>query len=199
MKPIDLSGKQFGKLLVLSRSEYSKTAHAYLWNCQCECGNIVKVSGNNLKNGHTKSCGCLKIKKQKTHELSDTRLYNIFYNMKSRCYNTKNPYFYNYGGRGITICNEWLNDFTAFYNWAITNRYKDNLQIDRIDVNGNYEPTNCRWVTIIQNSNNKRTNRYETYMGETHTIAEWAKILGINKSTLYNRLTRHSFVEAINM
>lgn len=199
MQAIDLTGKKFGKLTVLKKLNYSKSGHSYYWECKCECGKIIKVSANNLKSNHTKSCGCYKSEKAQTHKHSKTRLYNIYYNMKSRCYNTKNPYYYNYGGRGVIICDEWLNDFETFYNWAMNNSYKENLTIDRIDVNGNYEPNNCRWITIRENSNNKRNNHFETYNGETHTIAEWARILGINNSTLNNRLTRHSFIEAINM
>ena len=196
-KFIDLTGKHFGYLTVLKKCEYSKTSHTYLWECQCVCGNITKINGNNLKSGHTISCGCKKGKT--THGKHDTRLYCIYYNMKQRCYNSKTKWFKNYGGRGITICQEWLDDFMNFYNWAIDNGYKDNLTIDRIDVNGNYCPENCRWVDKITQANNTRNNRYETYNGETHTIAEWAIILGINSSTLRNRLTRHSFIEAINM
>lgn len=199
MKAIDLSGKKYGKLTVLERAEYSKTAHTYFWNCKCDCGKLVKINGNNLKSGHTKSCGCYKIENKKTHELSNTRLYDIFYNIKSRCYNKKNKYYYNYGGRGIKICDEWKNNFLEFYNWAIKNGYNNTLSIDRIDVNGNYEPANCRWVTIKENSNNKRNNHFELYNGEIHTVSEWARILKINRSTLFNRMTRHSFIESINM
>ena len=199
MKPIDLTNQKFGKLKVLYRLKYSKTAHTYLWLCQCDCGNIIEVSGNNLRSGHTKSCGCLKLEKQITHNLSKTRLYSIYNNMKARCYNPKNPYFYNYGGRGISICDEWLNDFCSFYNWAVNNGYDSSLFIDRINNNGNYEPNNCRWVTPKENSNNKRNNKYILYKGETHTIAQWAEILEINAHTLRNRMYRNlTFEQAIN-
>ena len=120
--------------------------------------------------------------------------------MKARCYNANNPYYYNYGGRGISICDEWLNDFSSFYNWAVNNGYKDTLFIDRINNNGNYEPSNCRWVTPKENSNNKRNNIYIAYKGETHTMSQWAEILQMSESTLRNRMYRNlTFEEAINL
>lgn len=126
----------------------------------------------------------------KTHGLRYTRLYNIWSNMKSRCNNPKHTYYKNYGGRGITICQEWQNDFQSFYNWAMANGYREKLTIDRIDTNGNYEPSNCQWASRKAQQNNRRYNHIITYNGESHSISEWSRITGINKGALYSRIYR---------
>lgn len=122
-----------------------------------------------------------------------TRLYSIYNNMLTRCYNSNSRSFAYYGGRGITICDEWLHDFQAFYNWAISHGYRDDLTIDRIDVNGNYEPNNCRWVTRAEQNRNTRQNHFITYNGETRTLREWANILNINYSTLISRIDTYGW------
>lgn len=130
--------------------------------CCCVCGNERKVVEHALKEGKTKSCGCLKSyfisKNKKTHGESRTRLWNVWRSMKQRCYYPKHMAYYNYGGRGITICNEWLKDTSKFFRWARSHGYKDNLDIDRIDNNSNYRPNNCRFVTKKENNNNRRDN-----------------------------------------
>ena len=151
-------GKKFGRLTILGLHHKNKNNRYY--NCVCDCGKNTIVSQAHLSSGHTKSCGCLALENIKKssfkHGLIDTRLYSIFTNMKTRCYN-KNNYKYNrYGGRGIIICEDWLNNFELFYNWAMLNGYKDNLTIDRIDCDGNYCPENCRWVSVSKNSKNKK-------------------------------------------
>ena len=127
---------------------------------KCYCGTEFKTQIADVKNGTTKSCGCLKMKnlisRTTTHNMSNTRLYNIYSKMKYRCYNPNNDDFKDYGARGISICKEWLSGFENFYNWAITNGYNKDLSIDRIDVNGNYEPSNCRWATPTTQARNKR-------------------------------------------
>ena len=198
-KLIDLTGQKFGRLTVIKRvKNQNKTRSAY-WLCQCECGNTTVVSSPNLKNKHAMSCGCLQQESRLTHSikhgLSKTRLYKIYLGMKKRCYNKKYFQFQHYGGRGIKICDEWLDNFMNFYNWAMTNGYTDELTIDRIDVNGNYEPSNCRWVTPHQQSNNTRTNRLITYNNKTHTMAEWAKITGLTYSAIQHRLDRNWSIE----
>lgn len=122
------------------------------------------------------------------HKKCDTRLYCIFGAVKSRCYNKNNKRYKDYGGRGIAVCDEWKDDFMSFYNWAILNGYNDTLTIDRIDVNGNYEPSNCRWVTPKQQARNRRSNRNYTINGETHCLKEWCEIVGLNYRTVQYRI-----------
>ena len=127
------------------------------------------------------------------HGMCNTRLYCIWKGIKQRCFDTKFKEYKYYGGRGIKVCNEWRTDFMAFYNWAMANGYKDALTIDRINVNGNYEPSNCRWICQKEQQNNRRNNRLITYNGETHTISEWAEIKNINANTLWQRLCRYNW------
>lgn len=189
-KLIDLTGKRFGRLLVVSRSENKSGTVA--WKCKCDCGNETVVRSDCLRIGKIQSCGCLRNElvgdRGRTHGMTETRLYRTWCGMKNRCYNPNYKGYKNYGGRGITICSEWLCDFQAFYDWAMANGYAENLQIDRINVDGNYEPSNCRWVTTEEQSNNKRTSRFLSLNGEKHTIAEWSKITGINSGTLESRV-----------
>ena len=129
------------------------------------------------------------------HGLCKTRLYRIWRNMKVRCYNPKNRFFEFYGKRGIAICDEWKDNFQAFYDWAMSNGYADSLTIDRIDVNGNYSPENCRWVDMGTQTKNRRSNRIIDFRGERKTVTEWADIFSINVDTLYSRLNKGLDVE----
>lgn len=201
-KLIDLTGRQFGMLTVLSRAEdyvLKSGRKERIWHCQCECGNTINVFGENLKKGNTISCGCYKKEKMRkektTHGLSNNNLYYIYNHMKSRCYNKNDKRYKNYGGRRIKICDEWLGEsgFNNFYNWAISNGYSSELTIDRIDVNGNYEPSNCRWTDLITQENNKTNNHLITYNNKTMTMAMWAKELGINYKTLFNRICTYGW------
>ena len=126
-------------------------------------------------------------KKRENHGHSTHRLYRIYNHMRRRCYESTNPKFKNYGGRGITICDEWLNSFQAFYDWAMANGYDDNLTIDRIDNDGNYSPENCRWAMQIAQQNNKSTNKYVEYQGESMTIADASRASCIPIRTLWWR------------
>lgn len=196
-KFIDLTGQRFEKLTVLSKA-YSKKAKRgtrVYYNCVCDCGNKTVVAAANLRTGKVKSCGCIKAERLKNdytkHGKSHkSRLYNIWVGMRQRCYNSKALAYKYYGGRGIAVCEEWRNDFLTFYNWAMANGYNDNLTIDRVNVNGNYEPLNCRWVNTEEQANNTRANHLITYNNETHTMAEWARIYNINYSTLRARVRR---------
>lgn len=154
-KTKDLTGKKFGKLSVVEMCGKSKAGQS-LWLCVCDCGNKTTVQYGNLTSGYTKSCGCLRGRPKQTG-MSHTRIYHIWYGMKQRCYNPKSPKYKNWGGRGITLCDEWKDDFFAFRDWAIANGYREDLTIDRINVNGNYEPSNCRWATLQEQGSNKRT------------------------------------------
>mgnify|MGYP001771151571 CR=1 FL=1 len=191
----DMTGKTFGRLHVFARSENGKNGQAY-WICKCECGNIKRVSGYKLRSGNTRSCGCYRDEirpfNRRIHGMSSyknkkVRIYNIWLNMKSRCNNPKNPEYRLYGGRGIAICDEWY-DFEKFYKWAKEAGYRDDLTIDRINTNGNYEPTNCRWATRVEQQNNKRNNHILKYNGQSKTIAEWAEEVGIAYDTLWARI-----------
>ena len=123
----------------------------------------------------------------------NARLYNIWRKMKQRCYNNNDPKYKNYGARGICICDEWKHDFILFYNWAIENGYRDELTIDRIDVDGNYEPDNCQWATPKQQARNTTKNRNYTINGETHCLSEWCEILNLRYKTVYTRIFEYNW------
>lgn len=184
MGKMDLTGQQFGRLTVLCDSGERYSDGGIMWTCQCSCGNFINVKTSNLTSGHTKSCGCL----LKKHGESNCLLYYIWRNMKNRCNNANNQEFHNYGARGITVCQEWMDSYEVFREWAMQNGYGEGLSIDRIDVNGNYEPSNCRWVSMKAQQNNRRNNHYVTIDGITHTIAEWSEIYGTKPYLIYGRI-----------
>lgn len=187
----DLVGKRFGMLAVLRRAD--NVGKNTMWLCKCDCGNETITSGGRLVIGITRSCGCLKfVGYNWIHEGSCTRIYNIWQSMKQRCQNKNAQAYKNYGGRGITVCPEWLGEsgFENFRDWSFSNGYADNLTIDRINNDGNYEPSNCRWVDMKTQSNNRRGNRMIEYNGEIHTLSEWSEITGIKIGALNSRLKR---------
>lgn len=192
---IDCVGQHFGKLTVIEYHGTNKHGQSE-WLCQCDCGKQTVVTKTNLQTGNTKSCGCLHnallIQNSTKHGETATRLYWTWHGMKARCFNPNDSRFKDYGGRGITVCDEWIR-FEGFRAWAMSSGYADNLTIDRIDNDGNYCPENCRWTTNKQQANNKRTNRMVTHNGKTQTIKQWADELGINYNTLYTRLVQYGW------
>ena len=189
-----LSGKKFGMWTVLERAEKKSENNKGLWKCLCECGKIGYVNSYNLIHKKSLSCGCIQkkvtIERLTTHNLTNTKLYRIYFDMKRRCYNPNNKRYKDYGGRGISICDEWKNDFMSFYNWSIENNYKEGLSIDRINVNGNYEPSNCRWATKKQQSNNKRNSIFFEFLGIKKTLKEWTDFMNWNYQKYYGRYSR---------
>lgn len=165
-KLIDMTGQRFGRLLVISKA--TPKGRNTRWICQCDCGKEVIATRDKLLKGATKSCGCyirdVVTSRNKTHGLSKCRLYHVWHSMKDRCNNHNHLHYADYGGRGIRICDEWNNDFSAFYQWAYANGYNEEAKqwqctLDRINVNGDYCPDNCRWVNMkIQRHNRRDTN-----------------------------------------
>lgn len=196
---------RFGKLTVAGRGEdrvSSSGRRRVMWDCVCDCGNVVTVNPDNLHSGRQRSCGCLQREEAgarlRTHGESKTKLYGIWSSMKARCYNKNTVAYKDYGGRGIEMCDEWKHDYDAFRKWALENGYRDDASIDRVDNDLGYSPENCEWVTGVAQANNRRSNRVYTVDGETHNLTEWAHIKGINPKTLFNRVyTGVPFDEAI--
>lgn len=189
----DLTGMKFGRLTVLERDLDNKAKGVH-WKCVCDCGNFTSTSTTALMKGLSKSCGCLhkeKVsQKSKKHGMHKTRIYKMWQNLKARCNCPSSNKFYNYGGRGIKACDEWQDDFMAFYEWAMKKGYSDNLTIDRIDSNGDYCPENCRFATYSQQSDNRRNTRTYTLNGETKTLKEWANITGLSLRMISARWER---------
>lgn len=204
-KRIDLIGKRFGRLTVIEKIGLDEKKQNVLWRCKCDCGNEDIVRTSHLMDGSTRSCGCYArdVTSKRSTKHGDykgdkpTRLYKIWYDMKSRCkYESTNGYE-RYGGRGITVCEEWDTDYTKFKEWALLAGYQEGLTLDRIDNNGNYCPENCRWVTMKEQARNRTTNHYITYNGETKCVTEWAEEFGIDQGLFYNRLRRGWSIEKI--
>lgn len=194
----DLTGQRFGRLTVIERVKNNKFGTAQ-WYCKCDCGKYDIVSTGNLKK-NTASCGCYRKERMTKHGKSNERIYKIWKDVIKRCNNSNHRFYNNYGGRGITVCDEWLHDFQAFYDWAMNNGYENSLTIDRIDNNKGYFPDNCRWVDYKIQANNRRSNHLITYNGKTQTMAQWADELGIKYKTLSDRIniSKWSIEKAFN-
>lgn len=190
-----MENKRFGRLLVVKLTKSDRRGKQ--WECLCDCGNTKLVYSSDLNGGKVSSCGCLvkensrkQGKRNKTHGLSKTLLYKTHQSMLQRCYKDYNENYPNYGGRGIEVCEEW-HEFEEFKKWSVDNGYEEGLSIERIDVDGNYEPSNCKWISVKEQQRNKRNNRLITFNGETKTLVEWSEITGIKRSTISARLDRY--------
>ena len=197
-KFIDRTGFRYGMLTVV---EYSHANNGAYWKCLCDCGNESIVKGGSLTIGSTKSCGCGSIKQAITNCKSSAikrrssypnvrKLKELYRSIKDRCYNQNNKRYANYGGRGIKVCKEWLNDRQKFYAWVHKNKHDSKLQIDRIDNNGNYEPSNCRFVDAITQANNTTRNHFIEWGGKRLTIRQWERKLGMPRQVLQHRMDR---------
>jgi hypothetical protein len=178
---IDLEGQTFDRRKRLKVIEYrgSNKDHHALWLCECSCGNTKVIIGSRITKGLTQSCGCLHretlIERQTTHGDTHTRLYNIYNLMIFRCNNKKATQYKDYGGRGIKVCDEWLANYDVFRDWAMGHGYREDLTIERDDVNGNYESGNCSWIPRVLQPRNTRKNRRLTALGETKPLASWVE------------------------
>lgn len=200
----NLIGSRFGRLTVVDLADDyvdPRGRHRKRYKCVCDCGNEKIIIGESLSRGLTLSCGCLQKERasdsRTTHGLTNSRLYHVWCGMKRRCNNPKEKHYSLYGGRGIKVCEEWMS-FENFYQWSMTHGYQDDVDrgvctLDRIDVNGDYEPDNCRWATQQEQMNNVRYNRRITYNGETHTIAEWAREYDMPYQKLRQRISRYGY------
>lgn len=199
----DLAGRRFGRVVAM---QYKGRAKGYqsLWSARCDCGSEFITTAGRLKSGHTQSCGCLQ--KERTSETKTihgfyrdasgkrSRLNRVWSAMKERCQNPNNKSFSNYGGRGITVCDEWQT-FEPFHTWAMAAGYREGLTIDRIDNDKSYSPDNCRWTTTTIQSRNKRSNVILTFNGQTKILADWALKLGMDRGAIELRLKRGWTVE----
>ena len=184
----DLTGSQVGDLTVVGLSDRYKNGKIS-WNCRCKCGKDVRRTSYDLTRKYRVDCfhETPIVSASKTHGMSKTKLYFVWIGIKGRCYNEKNKSFHNYGGRGIKMCPEWKHDFTVFQNWALSNGYKEGLSIDRIDVNGDYCPENCRWATVKEQSRNRRDNIVIEHDGKKMILSDWAEYYGVDKMLVNQR------------
>lgn len=185
---LDRTGQKYGRLTCTGK--YERRGSYIYWLCECDCGNKTWVRAQNLASGEVKSCGCAMEHTNRVHGMSHTRIHNIWSKMIERCYWKDSHAYKDYGGRGITVCEEWrgTEGFIRFYEWSMKNGYSEDLTIDRIDNNKGYSPDNCRWTDKLTQANNTRTNVFYEYGGEKHTVAEWARIYNLPQECLRQRL-----------
>lgn len=201
----DLTGQKFGRLYVVERADdkYDKYGRHTMWRCVCDCGNETVVGTSSLTCGNTTSCGCyfseIISEIKTTHGMSKSRLYNVWNGILTRCYNSKSTKYKNYGARGIKVCDEW-HKFESFYDWAMSTGYDPKAEygactIERKNVNGDYEPSNCVWATSKQQANNTTTNHILEWNGEKLTMSQWADKTGIDACVISDRIGRGWDVE----
>lgn len=187
----DISGQKFGRLTAIRYVGQSKGKQT-MWECKCDCGKTIIAQHQNIKNGHTSSCGCynseVTAKRNYTHGGGGTRLYRIWKDMLARCYKESHHGYKDYGGKGVYVCDEWKNDFVSFRDWSLNNGYSDELSIDRINSDKEYSPTNCRWATLIEQANNTSRNLRFTINGRTETLANWCRIYNVPYARVHSRV-----------
>lgn len=190
-------GHKFGRLTPIRKDGHNKYGDA-LWECVCDCGKHSSVRTTDLLRGRTTSCGCYardvcirrSTKHNGSHRGNQEKLYRIWNDMKRRCSKKNRADYERYGGRGISVCDDWESSYEIFRDWALSNGYSDGLSIDRIDNDKGYSPDNCRWVTLARQANNKRNNRIVDVNGEKMTLADACRLLKLNYTTVHSRLSR---------
>lgn len=200
---IDLTGERFGRLNVFEREPATpeNVKNGAMWKCKCDCGNTVTVKSNSLRSGHTKSCGCYHnertVEVNTTHGKYKNNIYRVWSSIKERCCNPHNKKYLRYGARGIAVCEEWKNDFSAFYDYVsrLPHFGEAGYSIDRINNDGNYEPGNVRWADFVMQNNNLSRNHLLEYGGKTQSIAQWAREIGMSYSALHSRIKRGWSIE----
>lgn len=198
----DLTGQRFGRLKVIGVDDRNTRKTYFL--CECDCGTVKSIRSDGLLSGAVKSCGCLKLEQDEinldrtTHNMSSTRLYQIWQGMRGRCYNKHDPRYERYGGRGITVCDEWQ-EFSSFYEWSLRNGYQENLTIDRINNEEGYRPNNCRWATNEMQANNRGSNINITIGNSTRTLTQWCELFQVDYASTLSRYKRNGFISIDNL
>lgn len=200
MMALNLQGKRFGNLTVLERVGKDK-ARNILWKCRCDCGNEIVVRTCELNRGHTKSCGCyqkeMASKANIKHGESHGKLHQVWLDMRARCKRKSHHAYKWYGGKGISVCDEWENNYLSFQKWAFENGYKNGLTIDRMDGNGNYCPENCRWATRKEQSNNISSCVYFDFMGERLNITQFCEKYGVPAGHFYKTARKNINIQTL--
>lgn len=192
-KPLDLAGQRFGRLVAVERLFEREGYLSSTWVCRCDCGKEARIFIGNLRNGNTKSCGCMAkdalAARSTTHGMTNSLEYSSWQAIKNRCYNEKHEQYIDYGGRGIVMCDEWKESFEAFYR-DMGPRPSDKHSIDREDNNLGYSKDNCRWATASEQANNRRSNRLYEYNGQVKTLTQWCRELDLSYAKIKHRLSR---------
>lgn len=193
---IDITDMRFNRLTAIKYLRYDNN-NGSVWLFKCDCGKFIETHSSHVRRGATKSCGCYNRDRirQKTakHNFGGTKIQTAWSHIKQRCYNPNCKSYADYGGRGIKMCDEWKNSLESFGQWSLANGYEDGLTIDREDNDGDYEPSNCRWVSMTVQENNKRNNRFVMYNGEKMTLSQLARLTGMDRTTLHKRIVSYGW------